>query len=127
LKVDLLSHPEYIEQNATLAFQAAIWRWMTPIKKYQPYAHDAFVGNWKPTKNDTMENCVPGFGTTMNILYGDGVCGQGDVDTMNNIVSHYMYYLDLLGVGREEAGPHELLTYVEQVPFNPSSKAVSST
>ncbi|KAJ1443087.1 Lysozyme-like domain superfamily [Sesbania bispinosa] len=51
-----------------------------------------------------MEKRVPGFGTTMNILYGDGVCGQGDVDSMNNIVSHYLYYLDLLGVGREEAG-----------------------
>lgn len=127
MKVDLLSHPEYIEQNATLAFQAAIWRWMTPVKKYQPSAHDAFVGNWKPTKNDTMENRVPGFGTTMNILYGDGVCGQGDVDSMNNIVSHYMYYLDLLGVGREQAGPHEYLTCAEQVPFNPSSKAASST
>ncbi|CAJ1838825.1 unnamed protein product [Sphenostylis stenocarpa] len=127
LKEDLLSHPEYIEQNATLAFQAAIWRWMTPIKKSQPSAHDAFVGNWKPTKNDTMENRVPGFGTTMNILYGDGVCGQGDVDSMNNIVSHFLYYLDLLGVGREQAGPHEFLTCAEQVPFNPSSKAASST
>ncbi|KAL5167557.1 Chitinase-like protein 1 [Glycine soja] len=127
LKIDLLSHPEYIEQNATLAFQAAIWRWMTPMKKSQPSAHDAFVGNWKPTKNDTMENRLPGFGTTMNILYGDGVCGQGDVDSMNNIVSHYQYYLDLLGVGREQAGPHEILTCAEQVPFNPSSKPASSS
>ncbi|KAJ1435475.1 Lysozyme-like domain superfamily [Sesbania bispinosa] len=126
LNVNLLDHPEYIEQNATLAFQAAIWRWMTPVKKSQPSAHDVFVGNWKPTRNDTMEKRVPGFGTTMNILYGDGVCGQGDVDSMNNIVSHYLYYLDLLGVGREEAGPHETLTCAEQVPFNPSSKATSS-
>ena len=34
LKVDLLNHPEYIEQNAALAFQVAIWRWMMPIKKH---------------------------------------------------------------------------------------------
>ncbi|XP_022861962.1 chitinase-like protein 1 [Olea europaea var. sylvestris] len=127
LKVDLLNHPEYIEQNATLAFQAAIWRWMTPIKKGQPSSHDAFVGNWKPTKNDTLAKRFPGFGTTMNILYGDSVCGQGDVDSMNNIVSHYQYYLDLMGVGREEAGPHEVLTCAEQLPFNPSAPKSAST
>ncbi|KAI9114966.1 hypothetical protein K1719_013979 [Acacia pycnantha] len=126
LKVDLLNHPEYVEQNATLAFQAAIWRWMTPIKKKQPSAHDVFVGNWKPTKNDTISNRLPGFGTTMNILYGDSVCGQGDVDSMNNIVSHFLYYLDLLGVGREDAGAHELLTCAEQVPFNPSSATATA-
>ncbi|CAA2976235.1 chitinase-like protein 1 [Olea europaea var. sylvestris] len=127
LKVDLLNHPEYIEQNATLAFQAAMWRWMTPIKKGQPSSHDAFVGNWKPTKNDTLAKRHPGFGTTMNILYGDNVCGQGDVDSMNNIVSHYQYYLDLMGVGREEAGPHEVLTCAEQAPFNPSAPKSSTS
>lgn len=123
LKVDLLEHPEYIEQNATLAFQAAIWRWMTPIKKGQPSAHDAFVGNWKPTKNDTLAKRVPGFGTTMNILYGDQTCGKGDIDAMNTIMSHYLYYLDLMGVGREEAGPNEVLSCAEQGLFNPPASA----
>ncbi|KAG2722320.1 hypothetical protein I3843_02G108200 [Carya illinoinensis] len=121
LKEDLLNHPEYIEQNATLAFEAAIWRWMTPIKKSQPSAHDAFVGNWKPTKNDTLAKRGPGFGTTMNILYGDFLCGKGDIDSMNVIISHYLYYLDLMGVGREEAGPNEVLSCAEQVAFNPST------
>ncbi|XP_008222679.1 PREDICTED: chitinase-like protein 1 [Prunus mume] len=127
LKVDLLNHPEYIEQNATLAFQAAIWRWMTAIKKSQPSAHDAFVGNWKPTKNDTLSKRFPGFGATMNILYGDQLCGQGDIDPMNTIVSHYQYYLDLMGVGREEAGSHEVLTCAEQVAFNPTKAAVTAS
>ncbi|MCD7447169.1 hypothetical protein HAX54_025515 [Datura stramonium] len=84
------------------------------MKKGQPSAHDAFVGNWKPTKNDTLSKRFPGFGTTMNILYGDSVCSQGDIDAMNNIISHYQYYLDLMGVGREEAGPHEVLTCGDQ-------------
>jgi len=127
LKVDLLNHPEYVEQNATLAFQAAIWRWMTPIKKSQPSAHDVFVGNWKPTKNDTLSMRVPGFGTTMNVLYGDLVCGQGDIDAMNTIISQYLQYLDLLGVGREQAGPNEVLTCAEQKAFNPSSSTTSSS
>ncbi|XP_057959395.1 chitinase-like protein 1 [Malania oleifera] len=127
LKVDLLNHPEYVEQNATLAFQAAMWRWMNPIKKKQPSAHDVFVGNWKPTKNDTLSKRTPGFGTTMNILYGDLVCGQGDIDSMNNIVSHYQNYLDLMGVGREEAGSHANVTCAEQAAFNPSSSSATSS
>lgn len=126
LKVDLLNHPEYIEQNATLAFQAAIWRWMTEIKKGQPSSHDVFVGNWKPTKNDALAKRVPGFGATMNILYGEMVCGQGDIDAMNNIVSHYQHYLDLIGVGREEAGPHDVLTCADQLAFNPATATAAS-
>lgn len=98
---------------------------MTPVKKGQPSAHEIFVGEWKPTKNDTLAKRVPGFGTTMNVLYGDSICGQGDIDPMNVIVSHYQYYLDLLGVGREKAGPHEVLACAEQGAFNPSVKSTS--
>ncbi|KAK1263459.1 Chitinase-like protein 1 [Acorus gramineus] len=124
LKVDLLSHPEYLEQNATLAFQAAIWRWMTPMRKKQPSAHDVFVGNWKPTKNDTLSKRLPGFGATMNVLYSDLVCGQGFIDSMNNIISHYQYYLDLMGVGRDSSGDN--LDCAEQVPFNPTAPMATS-
>ncbi|RDX75358.1 Chitinase-like protein 2, partial [Mucuna pruriens] len=126
--VDLLNHPEYIEQNATLAFQAAMWRWMTPAEKNLPSPHDVFVGNWKPTKNDTLSKRVPGFGATINLLYGDQTCGQGsDNEGMNNIISHYLYYLDLLGVGREEAGPNEILSCAEQEAFKPSGSPSSAT
>lgn len=98
---------------------------MTPLKRGQPSAHEAFVGDWKPTKNDTLSKRVPGFGVTMNILYGDYTCGQGDIDPMNNIISHYLYYLDLLGIDREQAGPNEVLSCAEQVPFNPTTKSSS--
>ncbi|CAA7407468.1 unnamed protein product [Spirodela intermedia] len=125
IKADLLNHPEYLEQNATLAFQAAIWRWMTPMKKKQPSAHDVFVGNWKPTKNDTLSKRVPGFGATMNVLYGDLVCGQGYIDSMNNIISHYQFYLDLMGVGRQYSGDN--LDCAEQLAFNPSGKDATSS
>ncbi|URE38782.1 Chitinase class I [Musa troglodytarum] len=125
LKVDLLNHPEYLEQNATLAFQAAIYRWMTPMKKKQPSAHDVFVGKWKPTKNDTLAKRLPGFGATMNVLHGDQVCGQGPVDGMNSMISHYQYYLDLMGVGRQYSGDN--LDCAEQEAFNPSSTSSSTT
>ncbi|KAL4637532.1 hypothetical protein ACB092_03G083600 [Castanea dentata] len=68
LKVDLLNHPEYIEENATPAFQVAIWRWMTPIMEHQPSAHVVFIGLWKPTNNDSLAKRVSGFGATMNVL-----------------------------------------------------------
>ena len=123
LKVDLLNHPEYIEQNATLAFQVAIWRWITPIKENQPSAHEVFIGTWKPTKTDILAKRVPGFGTTMNVLYGDLVCGQGHNESMNNIISHYLYYLDLMGIGQEEAGSHEVLSCDKQAAFIPSSSS----
>ncbi|KAL3641665.1 serine/threonine protein kinase, CMGC, dual-specificity [Castilleja foliolosa] len=127
IKADLLNHPEYIEQNATLAFQAAIYSWMTPPNRRTPSAHQAFVESWKPTKNDTLAKRVPGFGTTMNIMYGDLVCGQGDIDPMNNIISHYLYYLDLMGLSREMAGPHEQLSCAEQVPFTKSPTTTTSS
>ncbi|CAL9106520.1 chitinase-like protein 1 isoform X1 [Musa acuminata AAA Group] len=126
LKVDLLNHPEYLEQNATLAFQAAIYRWMTPMKKKkQPSAHDVFVGKWKPTKNDTLAKRLPGFGATMNVLYGDLVCGLGSIDAMNNIISHYQYYLDLMGIGRQFSGDN--LDCAEQEAFDPSTASSTSS
>ena len=121
--MDLLNHLEYIEQNATSAFQIAIWRWMTPIKEHQPSAHDVFIGHWKPTKNDTLTKRVSGFGATMNVLYGDQVCGHGGNEFMNNIISHYLYYLDLMGDDRDEVGPYEVLSCAEQVAFNPSTSS----
>ncbi|GMY20871.1 chitinase-like protein 2 [Fagus crenata] len=103
LKVDLLNHPEYIEQNATLHMMSLYW---------------------KPTKNDTLAKRVSGFGSLdFNMLYGDLVCGEDDNESMNNIISHYLYYLDLMGVCREEAGPHEVLSCAQQVAFNPFSSS----
>ncbi|XP_043718991.1 chitinase-like protein 1 [Telopea speciosissima] len=124
LKVDLLNHPEYLEQNATIAFQAAMWTWMNSVKKKQPSAHQIFVGKWKPTKNDTLSNRVPGFGTTMNILYADQVCGQyGNMESMNNIINFYLNYLDLIGIGQDQAGPYQNLSCAQQEVFNPSTSS----
>jgi L-ascorbate peroxidase len=100
---DLLSHLELLEQK-TFAFQAAIWswRWMTPVKRKQPSAHDVFVGNnWKLAKNDTLSKTYPGFGVIMNILYGDAIC---DLGSINFIISHYQHYLSLMGFGCECSG-----------------------
>nr|GEV36895.1 chitinase-like protein 1 [Tanacetum cinerariifolium] len=122
LKVDLLHHPEYLEHNATLGFQAVIFQWITPLKKGRPSAHDYMVGSYKPTNNDTLSLRNPGFGCTMNILYGERTCGRGDIDDMNTVITHYLYYLDLMGLSREDARPHDVLTCAEQKAFNPVPK-----
>jgi L-ascorbate peroxidase len=98
---------------------------MTPVKRRQPSAHDVFVGNWKPTKRDTVSKRYPGFGATMNIMYGDGhrICGRGFTDEMNVIISHYIYYLDLMGINHEYG---RSLDCADQAVFNPSSKSSGS-
>ncbi|PNX56657.1 chitinase-like protein 1-like, partial [Trifolium pratense] len=37
-----------------------------------------------------------------------------------------IYYLDLLGVDREQAGTHDVLTCANQLPFNPNTKLAAS-
>nr|ABK23781.1 unknown [Picea sitchensis] len=120
LKVDLLHHAEDLSQNATLAFQAAMWRWMNPIKVKQPSAHQVMVGKWVPTKNDTNSLRHPGFGMTINILKGEAECGDGSDDKqMNKRIAHYLYFLDQLDVGRDNAGDN--LDCSDQKVLNPSS------
>ncbi|CAI9094993.1 OLC1v1030842C1 [Oldenlandia corymbosa var. corymbosa] len=123
---DLLNHPEKLEQNATIAWIAAMHQWMTPAEKGLPSPHEVFIGDWKPTKNDTLENRLPGFGSTMNLLYGENVCNKGDDATMGRYINHFLYYADLLGVGREKAGPHEVLTCEQSKQFKPASGKASS-
>ena len=55
LKHDMLNHPELLELNATLAFEATIWR-------KQPSNHCVFVGEWHLSKR------YPAFGATMSVL-----------------------------------------------------------
>nr|POE58449.1 chitinase-like protein 2 [Quercus suber] len=73
--------------------------------EHQPSAPDVFTSS--------------GFGATINVLYRDLVCGQSDNEFMNNIISHYLYYLDLMGVGREEARPHEELSCAKLLSIQP--------
>nr|AAA75101.1 LP6 [Pinus taeda] len=111
-------HAEYLSENATLAFAAAIWRWMTPMKVKQPSAHQVMVGKWVPTKNDTEALRLPGFGMTINILKADAECGtDSDDKQMNTRIAHYLDFLDHMDVGRENAGDN--VDCSEQKVLNP--------
>lgn len=92
LKQDLLHHPEILAQNETIAWQAAIWYWMTPAKT-RPSPHEVMIGKWVPTKNDTLANRKPGFGMTINIKASDVECGHGDDPRMLSRISHYLDFL----------------------------------
>ncbi|KAL0005568.1 hypothetical protein SO802_013129 [Lithocarpus litseifolius] len=125
---EMNSNSDYRDEHYKNAYPCALGvayygRWMKPIKEHQPSAHDVFTGYWTPTKNDTLAKRLSGFGATMNVLYGDLVCGKGDNESVNNIISHYLSYLDLMGVGREGARPHDVLSCAKQVVFNPSSSS----
>ncbi|KAK8525372.1 hypothetical protein V6N12_014067 [Hibiscus sabdariffa] len=73
-------------------------------------------GNWKPTKNDTLGKRVGGFGTTMNVLYGDEVCGKGDSESPL-----------LPRPCGSRPGPHDVLTCEEQQPFTVSPSSATSS
>ena len=67
---------------------------MTHYKNTYPYTPRVAYydrGTWTPTKNDSLAKRVSGFGATMNVLYGDLICGHGDNESMNNIISHYLH------------------------------------
>ncbi|CAA0819835.1 Chitinase-like protein 1 [Striga hermonthica] len=130
LNVDLLNHPELVEQNATLAFMIAMWRWMTPIFGEHklirgaqkvitvPSPHTVFVSDWKPTKKDILWGRFTGsLATAINAMYGVDFCGNlGNRLKMNNIADYYNYYLDLIGVDSDQTW--DLLSCMDQKPFN---------
>lgn len=92
LNQDLLHHPEILAYNETVAWQAAIWYWMTPAKT-RPSPHQVMVGKWLPSKEDTLAKRLPGFGMTINIKASNGECGHGEDTRMQDRIGHYRYFL----------------------------------
>ncbi|MGN6638185.1 MAG: chitinase [Mucilaginibacter sp.] len=93
----LLNNPELLETDPVVAFEAAIYFWMTP-QTYKPSAHDVMIGKWQPNANDKAKNRKPGFGMTINIINGAVECGQGDnIFSMNDRIGFYQYFLQKLG------------------------------
>lgn len=94
----LLNQPELVTQDAALAFQTAIWFWMTP-QFPKPSAHDVLVGNWSPTAYDLQRNRLPGFGMTVNIINGGLECGKGtEIAKVTHRIGHYERFANILGV-----------------------------
>jgi len=93
----LLNNPKLIETDPVIAFETAIWFWMTP-ETNKPSAHDVMIAKWQPNATDKAGGRTPGFGMTINIINGPIECNKGDNRGMNDRIGFYQYFLKKLGV-----------------------------
>lgn len=94
----LLNNPNLVITDPVVAFETAIYFWMTP-QPHKPSAHDVMTGKWQPTADDKAKGRAPGFGMTINIINGPIECGKGDnVSNMNDRIGFYQFFLKQLGV-----------------------------
>ena len=93
----LLNNPELLENDAVIAFKAAIWFWMMP-EMQKPSAHDVMTGKWQPKAADKAKGREPGFGMTINIINGVLECNKGEKNSgMTDRMGFYQYFLKKLG------------------------------
>ncbi len=103
----LLDNPEKVIQDAALAFQTAIWFWMTP-QYPKPSAHNVMVRKWNPTDHDKTKNRVHGLGMTVNIINGGVECGQGkEKPQVLSRIGYYKRYSTIFNVGTDMDGVND--------------------
>jgi hypothetical protein len=94
----LLNNPDLVENDAVVAFKAAIWFWMMP-ETHKPSAHDVMIGKWQPNAIDKAKGRTPGFGMTIVIVNGAVECNQGENSPgMTDRIGFYQHFLTKLGV-----------------------------
>lgn len=94
----LLNNPELVETDPVIAFEVAIYFWMTP-QTLKPSAHDVMTGKWQPKADDKAKGRAPGFGMTINIINGAVECNHGDnMFSMNDRIGFYRYFLQKFGI-----------------------------
>ncbi len=92
LGLDLRANPDLVQQNATVAWQTALWFWMTqPGAGFRP-AHSSIVGNF-------------GFGETIRTINGSLECNGGNPAQVQGRINDYQRFLNILGA---TAGPGNL-------------------
>jgi hypothetical protein len=94
----LLNNPELVETDPVIAFEVAIYFWMTP-QTLKPSAHDVMIDKWQPKADDKAKGRAPGFGMTINIINGAIECNHGDnMFSMNDRIGFYRYFLQKFGI-----------------------------
>lgn len=101
LGVDLLSNPDLVKTDGVIAFQTALWFWMSP-QPPKPSMHEAITGIWEPSQEDISLGRRPGFGMTINIINGGKECGEGPHEKASNRVNLYKRFAQQLGVDEGE-------------------------
>jgi basic endochitinase B len=97
LGIDLLSNPDLVKSDSAIAFQTALWFWMTP-QQPKPSCHAVMTGKWTPSADDASKGRAPGFGMTINIINGGLECGMGTPPAVTDRVGFYNHFTQLLGV-----------------------------
>ncbi len=104
----LLDNPERVIEDAALAFQTAIWFWMTP-QYPKPSAHDVMVRNWIPRDLDLTKNRISGLGMTVNIINGGVECGTGtEKPQVEDRIGYYQRFTEIYNIGTDMDGIHDL-------------------
>jgi chitinase len=102
LGVDLLSNPDLVKSDGAVAFQTALWFWMTP-QPPKPSCHAAITGSFSPSPNDVSQGRVPGFGMTVNIINGGIECSKPTPPQVEDRVGFYRRFTEMLGVSAGES------------------------
>lgn len=84
LGLDLLNNPDLVEQNATVAWQTALWFWMTQSGAGFRSAHDSMVNNY-------------GFGETIRTINGSLECNGGNPAQVQSRINLYNQFIQILG------------------------------
>ncbi|KAL0800610.1 hypothetical protein Bca101_055785 [Brassica carinata] len=98
LGFDGLRNPEIVANDSVIAFQTALWFWMTE-QRPKPSCHDVMIGRYRPTGADLAANRTGGFGLTTNIINGGLECGISGDGRVNDRIGFYQRYAGLLNVG----------------------------
>ncbi|KAL5700569.1 hypothetical protein ACHQM5_025996 [Ranunculus cassubicifolius] len=102
LGYDLIWYPERLLNSSTLAFETALWVWMTERDSY-PSPHNIMVGNYKPTTENLAANWTAGYGLTTNVIVMSTggypyECGQPDDGRVQNRIEYFKRIADLFKV-----------------------------
>lgn len=97
LGINLLSNPDLVKTDGAIAFQTALWFWMTP-QPPKPSCHDVMTGGWTPNSDDASKGRAPGFGMTINIINGGLECSIPTDGRVSDRVGFYERFTQMLGV-----------------------------
>ena len=97
LGINLLANPDLVKTDGAIAFQTALWFWMTP-QSPKPSCHDVMTGGWTPSPDDASKGRVPGFGMTINIINGGLECSIPTDGRVRDRVGFYERFTQMLGV-----------------------------
>jgi predicted chitinase len=85
LGINLLADPGRVERDATVAWRAALWFWMSSSGAGRMTPHSAMVGG-------------AGFGETIRSINGALECGGRNPGLVDSRVSRYKQFTQMLGV-----------------------------